>query len=639
MPKLKENQVDALDKTMEWFETTNQPEAFHAQATGSGKSVIMGAVARKLGVKTLVLVHRVDLVNQLQGNMSQGGLWTSNGSVLNPVLKVGRMQGSSTQFSSQDDVVIACVDTLNEPRRMDELLAQFTPELIMVDEAHHRFSPDNRQYDLIGLLMRQKPNIKLLNLTATNYKDDPRHPFPMGVKLTEYHIRDLIKLGILHDINYATLPPRTGISDIVATVKAIPNLKKFHTSMYLPNATMAQAILPQLGPDLNFLSYTSEIDADVTKAEAFFRSKPALGSYAKWASVAKAAIGSGDTGKSNVHLQILKALLYLDKNSGGIDGITSYDKATEGLDIPILDCALNFRPLEGALDKVIQISGRTTRLQSMDAISSTMLEALHLPINSSKQPVSVVLDYGGEFKDDCGLDLPTKRTSLGSLVLEGNDKQLVDIILGSFIRDGKPMTRADWKVLFPSGNLKELHSEQLQSELLACANEPTNAHAYTKIYRAGFNLVHLTPEMQHEHKRLASRSMEAYDQLSQDSSQKKVFEAVTSKAPNTLEYCDTHKYNGTTLYRIRSADVTVAQFTMKSQLPSYSSSKMCWAPTDNSNMLTQLSGHLGLKRKVLELWGLNPVNFALAVVPQLQHASLQPHLLKATAVTPSITGP
>lgn len=82
--------------------------------TGSGKTVIVSEIIRgatSKGVKALFIVDRITLVNQARSHLEQIGL------------QVGVMQGSNTDWSSDDDVIVASIQTINvrKPPPLDSL--------------------------------------------------------------------------------------------------------------------------------------------------------------------------------------------------------------------------------------------------------------------------------------------------------------------------------------------------------------------------------------------------------------------------------------------------------------------------------------------------------------------------------------
>jgi superfamily II DNA or RNA helicase len=99
--------------------------------TGSGKTVTFTTFARRLGLPTLVMVHRDELIRQTVATLAD--VW--------PAAHVGVVQGDRNEWGYGPDVaigydvVVASVQSMHERR-----LAQIPSDLfglIVVDEAHH----------------------------------------------------------------------------------------------------------------------------------------------------------------------------------------------------------------------------------------------------------------------------------------------------------------------------------------------------------------------------------------------------------------------------------------------------------------------------------------------------------------------
>jgi superfamily II DNA or RNA helicase len=96
--------------------------------TGAGKTVIFTALAaqmRPLGVRSLILAHRDELIRQAAAKVR----------AVAPDLRVGVYQGPIRELRGRD-VVVASVQSLTRPERRAEL-AREGFRLVIVDEAHH----------------------------------------------------------------------------------------------------------------------------------------------------------------------------------------------------------------------------------------------------------------------------------------------------------------------------------------------------------------------------------------------------------------------------------------------------------------------------------------------------------------------
>jgi ATP-dependent helicase IRC3 len=134
-------------------------------ATGLGKTVMFCALAREMRVRTLVLAHRDELIEQAAASVRT---WW-------PDADVGVVKGDRNEVDAT--VVVASVQTLSRPARLADLLApsalwDAVPfGLVIVDEAHHAAAPSYRTV-LDGLRCGETDGPLLLGVTATPDRGD-----------------------------------------------------------------------------------------------------------------------------------------------------------------------------------------------------------------------------------------------------------------------------------------------------------------------------------------------------------------------------------------------------------------------------------------------------------------------------------
>jgi len=93
-------------------------------ATGLGKTIIFSSLAEQMGVPTLVLAHRDELITQAADKMRQ--VW--------PGADIGVVKAERNEVDHQ--VVVASVQTLARAKRREQMPAgKFG--LVIIDEAHH----------------------------------------------------------------------------------------------------------------------------------------------------------------------------------------------------------------------------------------------------------------------------------------------------------------------------------------------------------------------------------------------------------------------------------------------------------------------------------------------------------------------
>ena len=93
--------------------------------TGTGKTLIMGKLAERLGVRTLILENGIELVHQTAEALE----W------LCPDVKVGILQGKHKP-PADAQIIVASVQTLSRKECLDHWKG-YGFELIICDEAHH----------------------------------------------------------------------------------------------------------------------------------------------------------------------------------------------------------------------------------------------------------------------------------------------------------------------------------------------------------------------------------------------------------------------------------------------------------------------------------------------------------------------
>jgi DNA repair protein RadD len=151
---LRPYQVDSVAGTREAY-LSGVSRVCLVAPTGSGKTVMFAHVianAAQRGRRTLIIVHRVELVEQVADALELAGVDYG-------VVAPGHSE-------TNNPVQIASVATLAQPRRLERWRDRFG--LVVVDEAHHAVSPTWAR--VIG----SQPNSKVLGCTATPERLDGR---------------------------------------------------------------------------------------------------------------------------------------------------------------------------------------------------------------------------------------------------------------------------------------------------------------------------------------------------------------------------------------------------------------------------------------------------------------------------------
>lgn len=190
---LREYQADALTRVAKAAERGVRRQLGVA-ATGLGKTVIFCALAREMGVRTLVIAHRDELIEQAAASVLR---WW-------PEAQVGVVKGARNEVDAQ--VVVASIQTLARDNRLADLLAPFSLweslpfGLVVIDEAHHSASPSYRKV-MEALRCGQADGPLLLGVTATPDRGDGKGLDDLFDEVTfAYDIRWGIARGYLSDL-------------------------------------------------------------------------------------------------------------------------------------------------------------------------------------------------------------------------------------------------------------------------------------------------------------------------------------------------------------------------------------------------------------------------------------------------------
>lgn len=153
-----------------------------ALPTGSGKTIVMAAIAKHFNKKTLLLAHREELLFQAVEKFKL--YW--------PDVSIGICKAERDEIDCQ--IVVGSVQTCARPKRIEALKEQGF-ELILVDEAHHA-TADTYQAIINGVA----PKL-LVGVTATAMRGDGEGLGNLFEKITfARSVATMIKAGYLSPV-------------------------------------------------------------------------------------------------------------------------------------------------------------------------------------------------------------------------------------------------------------------------------------------------------------------------------------------------------------------------------------------------------------------------------------------------------
>lgn len=173
--------------------------------TGAGKTVMLSAVTREVGGRTLVLQHRDELVAQNRNTFK----------AVAPGISTDLYTADRKRWS--DGVTFGMVQTLSRP---DNLATVPFLDLLVIDEAHHVAA--NSYKSVIQAARNINPRLKVFGVTATPQRGDRR-----GLSETFNNVADIISLSELISTGFLVKPRffviDCDIRDDLAKVKVTTN--------------------------------------------------------------------------------------------------------------------------------------------------------------------------------------------------------------------------------------------------------------------------------------------------------------------------------------------------------------------------------------------------------------------------------
>jgi len=204
MIKPRDYQIEALNALKEG-RLRGARRQLVALPTGSGKTIVAAydikRVAKGTGLGTIFIAHRDELIQQPAQKIPM--VWED--------AKIGRVKAEANQLGLP--VTIASVQTIQNPKRLQQLVDAQPYALLYIDEAHHATADSYKR--IINGLTEANPDICIVGLTATPVRADGTRMATVFNEVTyQRTMLDLIESGYLSDLELEQVPLNVSIDGV-----------------------------------------------------------------------------------------------------------------------------------------------------------------------------------------------------------------------------------------------------------------------------------------------------------------------------------------------------------------------------------------------------------------------------------------
>jgi len=198
---LRPYQEGAIEKILQAKET-GKVRQLVCLPTGCGKTITFAALAQQFGVRTLVLAHRDELIEQARDKFQL--VW--------PEADIGIVKG--TQHQPTAHIVIASVQSAARDARLAELAAQDF-KLLIIDEAHHAASDSYRKISQTLGFEDATQDKLLVGFTATPMRADGKGLGDVFDCVTvEHSLPTMIRAGYLCELRGIKITATEDLSSV-----------------------------------------------------------------------------------------------------------------------------------------------------------------------------------------------------------------------------------------------------------------------------------------------------------------------------------------------------------------------------------------------------------------------------------------
>lgn len=375
---LRPYQLRGLDEIRAFFKQLKRA-VLYVLPTGGGKTVTYAAIAEGAaarGKSVLILEHRKELIRQ--ASLALGGIGVPH-QVIAPADKVAGIRRAHVErlgwpmIDPNAHVAVASVQTLAV--RM-EWLAEFDPDIIVIDEAHHAVA------GTWARIIAACPRAKLLGVTATPCRTNGQ-----------------------------------GLGDVFDCMALGPSMKELIADGYL---VPPRVVVPPLRVDFSKVAMTRKGDRDTeAMADLAMASRELVGDaiehYNRLAPGRPAIVFASNLKHAAAVAEEFRAAGYLFEvihgdmddterdrliyglGDGSVQGLVTKDLISEGTDIVAAEVAIMMRFTESE-SLFLQQAGRVLRPVYAEGFDLTDIDGRHAAIAASGKPHGLIIDHVG----NCG---------------------------------------------------------------------------------------------------------------------------------------------------------------------------------------------------------------------------------------------
>ena len=328
--ELRDYQIDCL-KAIEDKQDSGISRQMVVLPTGAGKTVIFSELIKDRNLKTLVIAHRIELLEQARDKLE----------ITAPKMSVGIFCGDEKCHDKQ--VTIASIQAASRPKAL-EILKNEDYGLLIIDEAHHAAAKTYRTLiDELGF-NENSSNKLLVGFTATPKRgDNVRLDNVFQEIIYHYTIRKLVHRGYL--IKPHGIHVKIGV-DLRSVQQQMGDFKK-ESLRAIMSTDKARSIV-----------------VDTVKKYASKRRSIVFGVDIQHAEDLKDDISAAGFTCEAVHSKIpldKRRSILKDFAEGNLQFVTNPMILTEGFDCPVADCMINAAPTMNR-SLYVQKAGRVLRL-------------------------------------------------------------------------------------------------------------------------------------------------------------------------------------------------------------------------------------------------------------------------------------